>query len=433
MLKTLSLIIALLLMPTVSFADGFPYGATFVKLFNKGTIDADRSTGSATATFAASRDATHPATYIDVDGVMQKTTTANAPRYNYGYYDTSGYTAFATSGVMVESASTNLITYSMGLDDGDWTSANSSVVANDIVSPDGTVNADKITTTDADTHRFYQDPTVVAETTYTFSFFVKAGTQTAWKYAIYDVDNSDWITEGTAYTAYTTKWVRITHSFTTPVGCTSINAYALRNSGSAGTTYIWGAQLEASPFATSFIPTTTASLTRNAETLKYPIASNRTAAVESCVVKVAPEYTHDTANSKYITAADTKRRIFLFRDAANDVWMYPNLTDSSDSKVDDIINASWAANAEITLGYAIQSTGNPNVAGFYNGVADGTNADTDFTAPAWGTYFWVGTDKDGASQLNGTIFSIAFWSRVLTADEMLWAHSNRWYDRKRVI
>ena len=78
----------------------------------------------------------------------------------------------------------------------------------------------------------------------------------------------------------------------------------------------------------------------------------------------------------------------------------------------------------MTLGYAIQHS-SPYIAGYFNGVADGTNETSDdFIDPAWGTYFYVGVDGVGAGQLYGTIFSIAFFDRVLDSDEMLWAHNN---------
>ena len=82
---------------------------TFLADYGDESLDADYSRGSPTATFSASRDATHPATYFDSSGVMQKTETSNVGRFNYGYYDTSGYHAFTTSGVLIEEACMNYL------------------------------------------------------------------------------------------------------------------------------------------------------------------------------------------------------------------------------------------------------------------------------------------------------------------------------------
>jgi hypothetical protein len=61
-------------------------------------------------------------------------------------------------------------------------------------------------------------------------------------------------------------WTRVTHTFTTPAGCTLIHAYPFRNSvGVTGTAYIWGVQLEVGSNATSYIPTTTSQVIRAAD------------------------------------------------------------------------------------------------------------------------------------------------------------------------
>jgi hypothetical protein len=62
----------------------------------------------------------------------------------------------------------------------------------------------------------------------------------------------------------TSDWVRVVVSFTTGATGTNYGIYLLDQT-SAGTMYFWGAQLEASSYATSLIPTTSASATRVAD------------------------------------------------------------------------------------------------------------------------------------------------------------------------
>ena len=100
------LLIFIVLLLSTSWSCG---ACIFLADYNDSNLDADYSAGSPTATFAASRDATHPATYFDASGVMQKTTTANVGRFNYGYYDTTGWNKWSDGdcGVLLEGASTN--------------------------------------------------------------------------------------------------------------------------------------------------------------------------------------------------------------------------------------------------------------------------------------------------------------------------------------
>jgi hypothetical protein len=61
-------------------------------------------------------------------------------------------------------------------------------------------------------------------------------------------------------------WQRINFTFTsTGTGLASINIRNELSAANANDIYIWGAQLEAGAFASSYIPTTTAAATRNAD------------------------------------------------------------------------------------------------------------------------------------------------------------------------
>ena len=97
---------------------------------------------------------------------------------------------------------------------------------------------------------------VTAETEYTFSFYVKQGTNTENYLAVRDQNAEVFISEDVAYTASSSEWTRVEHTFTTPAGCISVRIYPQRySSGGQGTTHIWGMQLEEGSFATSYIPT----------------------------------------------------------------------------------------------------------------------------------------------------------------------------------
>jgi len=180
-----------------------------------------------------------------------------APRYlTCDGVDDSLYTAasvdFAT---WTSGTRRNLLTYPSAFDNAAWNLFNATVTANTTVAPDGTTTADTVTTnTNPASNGIWQSVTVTASTQYTFSFYARRGTATDLKYSVYNNTGGADIVAATSYYSSTssTDWSRITLTFTTPVGCTSIRVYPVRDAGSLGTMFIWGAQLELGSTATAF-------------------------------------------------------------------------------------------------------------------------------------------------------------------------------------
>ena len=155
----------------------------------------------------------------------------------------------------------NLLTWSQDFDNAAWNLFNATVTANTTVAPDGTTTADTVTTnTNPASNGIWQSVTVTASTQYTFSFYARRGTATDLKYSVYNNTGGADIVAATSYYSSTssTDWSRITLTFTTPVGCTSIRVYPVRDAGSLGTMFIWGAQLVPGTTAQTYTPTTSA-------------------------------------------------------------------------------------------------------------------------------------------------------------------------------
>jgi len=153
--------------------------------------------------------------------------------------------------LLLEKQSTNLTLWSE--DFTQWTASNATVTANNTTSPDGTQNADRIQFTGAG---YLLGASQGSGTVYTISCYAKrngSGTQSIgfFKDGSGTVDSA-W--------ALTSDWQRFTYTYTASNG--SYSGIAGVNGGDV---FVWGAQLEASSYPTSYIPTTTASATRVAD------------------------------------------------------------------------------------------------------------------------------------------------------------------------
>jgi hypothetical protein len=209
------------------------------------------------------------------------TTTAAVYSLPRDYNPTTG----AALGVLVEEARTNLLTYSEQFDNAAWTLAFATVTANAITAPDGTTTADKLVedATAASVHRASQNPTVTAVPN-AFTIYAKAAERSWVQLRDASATVGVWfdLTNGVVGTANAgitgsiqsvgNGWYRCTAIRTPSAGAITF-AVSIANAdasnaynGVAGNgIYIWGAQLEAGAFATSYIPTVASQVTRAAD------------------------------------------------------------------------------------------------------------------------------------------------------------------------
>jgi len=213
-------------------------------------------------------------TYTGSNGLLQ---TAAVDQSRIDYNPATG----EKLGLLVEEQRTNLLSRSSEFDNASWTKSNVTVTANATTAPDGTLAADVLTeTTATGAHSFYRLPGL-GIATYTYSFYAKANGRTKVQVSQESGGNSLFTLSGagtaTAQGANTVSiqdvgngWYRCSTTFTV-TGAFGI--YMTLHNGSTtsytgdGTSgiYVWGAQLETGAFPTSYIPTTTAQVTRSAD------------------------------------------------------------------------------------------------------------------------------------------------------------------------
>lgn len=202
-----------------------------------------------------------------------------------------------TRSLLLEDVSTNLILQSEVLQTS-WTASNTTISVNATTAPDGATTAEKIVETTFNGNHAVVQSTTNGVATYTASCFFKAAERSRVVLGMSDntgggaqigLDLATGITFATgvgagSWTAISSKvialasgWYRLSVTATRGAGTVTILQIFLDN----GTTisyagditkglYAWGGQIEAKPFASSYIPTTTVAVTRGADFYSFP-------------------------------------------------------------------------------------------------------------------------------------------------------------------
>lgn len=395
-------------------------GLTFYKPFmSDETKNARYSVGSPTGTFtrdSGGGDGSHPSTYVDSNGLIQVVNTDNTPRFQGGYYDSTGF--HAQKGLMMERASTNMLqdSYFASGSTTYWRAQTGATVTNDSTYANLYLggNTQKIVTDSADEGIITADdkrPSFTNTSKYTVSAIMRGtGNVKLWM-AVTGGANQ----VGSAI-ALSDSWRLYQYTFTADAtGAGYIGA--VQTGAGTATFYVSAIQCEALPYATSFIPTTTAELTRNAESLSYLNAGNRTASTESIFVKFASNYTwaSNSLNS-FLISSDTKNRVIYKLSAGGSVTTSPNVTDTAGCVT--TASTTITANTSFVVAGTMSATGNPNLDQYLNGSKDGNTDNDDFTPNAWGNNFYIGAGNAANSQLDGIIQAVAIYNNVKSSEDV---------------
>jgi hypothetical protein len=226
-------------------------------------------------------------TYQTVPGPYVATTSAAyyGPRFDYNPV------TLAPLGLLIEEARTNLLLRSQDFTTTWSTASTSTVVANSTIAPDGTLTADTVIPTATPGNHYVVQSVTRTAGSYTYTFYAKpagynfvavqirdlAGT---FKSAEFNLSTGTVVASTSALATGITNagngWYRCTFVFDAGTGAGLPNdaifigsAAGTWNSGFTGNgtsgVFLYGAQLEAGSFATSYIPTVGSTVLRNAD------------------------------------------------------------------------------------------------------------------------------------------------------------------------
>ena len=214
-----------------------------------------------------------------------ETVTANVLRLDY-----FGVTC---PSVLVEAQSTNLFEYSEDFSNAYWTKTRAGITSDSIASPIASTDADKMIPTAVSGNHFVRRTISATNDSYVFSGFFKDGGYDVWlrfqgasfsnrvEFGVDLSDGSDisFVEAGTFtgsknVVAYPNGWYRIEVKINVPSGEANLQNSMFAYNGAVSFTpdgtsgfYVIGTQVEIQAAATSYIPTSGASATRNADVM----------------------------------------------------------------------------------------------------------------------------------------------------------------------
>lgn len=200
------------------------------------------------------------ATRVRKDGLIEELTVDDTPRLDWLNSDCPS--------LLLEPQRTNLQAYSENFSGAAWTPSSSTITANSSISPNGELNATKLETTST-VGLLGGFLTITANTEYTYSLFVKSDATSVCKIDLYDTISSSRYFYGTVIFDMATEtistslatasfdkldggWYRLKMTATSPnplLGSTGVQISLTQ----VGSIFIWGAQMEAGDYATSYI------------------------------------------------------------------------------------------------------------------------------------------------------------------------------------
>lgn len=402
---------------------GGPFaGATLVLDFTSGNQTLDPR-----ITFTRSTTATR----TNASGLIE-TVAINAPRFDYNP------TTRAPNGLLIEEQRTNLQLRSQDFST-TWVTSNCALTVNVAVSPDGTVSGSKLVLNNGSapsaSRAAYQNIAGVTGV-HTASIYAKAGEVATLQMSIANAAGTTVtgpsfnLTTGTfgsiasalsaSITSVGNGWYRCVASFDFGAGASAGRVYYASSQatgdGISGI-FIWGAQLEAGTFPTSYIPTVASQVTRTADVAvmtgtNFSSWYNTAESTLFAAYSLPFIYTSNPSTAFAIDDGTITNDITLRTNTSHTQYGLTFNAPGATGITNTVVGTFPAANVIAKQALAFVS-GNSAQAG--SGIVSATYTTT-FSTPA-PTLARLGTNRSSAA-LNGHIRSIVYYPRRLANTEL---------------
>lgn len=384
-----------------------------------GVVSTTATYGGVSATFTRATTATTVLSTGLIGSVA-----SGSPR---SFYDP---TSLAYRGYLAEGARTNVLLQSEDFSSASWTKTDTVVTANNTTAPDGAVTADLLTEGSAGTASASQSVTGTANANYAVTRFFKFGncqwvrmqfgnganSVNGW----FDIQNGvkgstsvggTGVAVSSSIKAYPSGWFRCELVGSVNSAATAIASLTLSASGDGAgrvnnaTRFEWGAGFEDNvSFASTYIPTTIAAVTRNTDVLTYPTTGWLNAAAGTLLGQFLPS--SDLTGNHIIASINdgtNNERYTLFK--LNTTGVFDSFV--SDGGVTQADFGTRAISATVPAKGAFAYAVN-DFASSLNGQA--VETDVAGTLPTV-TTLEVGVNLATASNaMFGTISSIGYWA-----------------------
>ncbi|WP_323954332.1 phage head spike fiber domain-containing protein [Aeromonas caviae] len=341
------------------------------------------------------------ATYIGKDGQL-KTAAANEPR-------------FEKEGLLIEGQSTNMVIRSADMTQWPWSSANAGtgvlpiVTGNYAVAPDGSQSATRLIlnkgagTTGADESTMRCSLNTTVGSTYTLSVWLKSTDGVSQQKVSLSLNG-----EVPTTITVTGEWRR--HQITTLSAIDTNRTPRLQLRGGFGTSdtadiLVWGWQQEALPFASSYIPTNGAAVTRAADVCWIPNALNVTPDYGDITIAMEVRRNLAIPSSVFPRAIHISDRQFVVADSARIM--------ARGGGVEQVNISTAAPGTRERIAATIKGS---TIACFLNGTK-ATLPQTPILPVSNGTSCFIGS-RNGLDGLFGHVRNVRIWQRTLSDEQI---------------
>lgn len=340
-------------------------------------------------------------------------------------------------GILIENDRTNVIDRSQEFDNAWWTKNKTTVTANAITAPDGTLTADKLVEDNTNGIHYIASASegLTANTVYTMSVFVKAGERSIFQisgaanaWGSYTVTTFNLSTKSVTSNGFTTAaieelkdgWFRCWVSGTAAATVTSGQYFQLvliasgttqtyTGDGTSGM-YFWGAQVESGgaaisgrAYPTSYIPTAGSNVLRSRDNCSVPQSSVGYNSSQSTAYIEFITRQSSSPNTKMILAVGTNGR-FLYTGSS----LYAAVYDGTTS-----LNCSPSAMVPYAISKVASSFGPAGLLICKDGSTVNTSAyDGDFA----GTTLGIG-NLSNSNHMDGWVRKVRIYPIQLPASE----------------